>query len=147
MARAQATTLWGEFCGELAAATLYKRNQGKLIRQLTGAAVFLVFGLGAYVMSQTILLGQPQGVKFGIPAAIAVFGAWLAFRVVNMPRFADFLISVEGELHKVTWASRNEVYRATIVVIATMFLFGAILAAYDALWSTLLSALGILKML
>jgi preprotein translocase subunit SecE len=147
MARAQATTFWGEFCGELAAASLYKRNQGKLIRQLTGAAVFLVVALGAYVMSQTLLLSQTQGVRYGVASAITVVGAWLAFRVVNMPRFADFLISVEGELHKVTWASRSEVYRATIVVIATMFIFGIVLAVYDALWSTLLSAIGVLKML
>ena len=58
-------------------------------------------------------------------------GIWLAFRAVNLPQFADFLISVEAEMDKVTWSSRQELYRATVVVITTMVLLGAILLLYD----------------
>jgi preprotein translocase subunit SecE len=143
MARAQATSLWSE----LVVATLYKRNQGKLVRQLTAGAIFLTVALGAYAASQTILLSQPQAIRFGIPAAVGALGAWVAFRLVNHPPFAEFLIAVDGEMNKVTWASRGEVYRATIVVLATMLLFGVVLYVYDLVWMQLLWAIGVLRVI
>ncbi len=42
-----------------------------------------------------------------------------------------FFIEVKGELKKVTWPSRNEVYSTTIVVIATTVLFGFYLWLLD----------------
>jgi len=143
MARAQATSLWSE----LVAATLYKRNQGKLVRQLTAGAIFLTVALGAYAASQTILLSQIQPIRYGIPAAVAAIGAWVAFRLVNHAPFAEFLIAVDGEMNKVTWASRGEVYRATIVVLATMILFGVVLYLYDLVWMQLLWAIGVLRVI
>ncbi len=32
---------------------------------------------------------------------------WLAWRVVNVPSFADFLIATEAELNKVSWTTRR----------------------------------------
>lgn len=132
---------------ELVAATLYKRNQGKLVRQLTAGAIFLTVALGAYAASQTILLSQIQPIRYGIPAAVAAIGAWVAFRLVNHAPFAEFLIAVDGEMNKVTWASRGEVYRATIVVLATMILFGVVLYLYDLVWMQLLWAIGVLRVI
>ena len=48
-----------------------------------------------------------------------------------MPSFADFLISVEAEMNKVSWPTRTELIRASIVVILMIFLLAAILFAYD----------------
>ena len=61
-------------------------------------------------------------------------GAWAIFRAVNYPRFADFLISVEAEMDKVSWSSRQELYRATVVVVVTMFCLGAVLFLFDVFW-------------
>jgi preprotein translocase subunit SecE len=59
-------------------------------------------------------------------------------RIVNLPSFADFLISVEAEMNKVSWPSRGELYRASLVVIVVIFLLTAILLAYDAALRVLL---------
>jgi preprotein translocase subunit SecE len=77
-------------------------------------------------------------VKFLIPASITVAAAWAVFRLVNYPRFAEFLISVEAEMGKVSWASKQELYRATIVVLSTMLFLGVILFFYDLLWQKIL---------
>ena len=58
-------------------------------------------------------------------------GAWAAFRVVNIPRFAEFLISVENEMGKVSWPSRGELFRASLVVLIVIFMLTAILFTYD----------------
>lgn len=141
MARAQTTSLWSD----LAAVSLYKRNQGKLVRQLTAAVIFLTVALGAYSLSQTVLISYGPYVRYGVPALIGAIGGWFAFRVIHHSPFAEFLISVDGELSKVTWASRGEVYRATVVVVATMFLFAIVLYVYDFVWMKLLSAIGVLQ--
>jgi preprotein translocase subunit SecE len=62
-------------------------------------------------------------------------GVWASFRVVNIPAFADFLISVEGEMNKVSWPSRGELFRASVVVILVIFFLAFLLFAYDALLS------------
>ena len=75
---------------------------------------------------------------WGLPFLLAALGFWMAFRVINMPSFADFLISVEAEMNKVSWPSRSELTRASIVVIVVMFVLAAILFVYDYFWQWLL---------
>ncbi len=122
------------FWGELLAVGLYKRNQGRLARQLTAIALAFVVCFGAWTLSQGPLAGYQRGVSLGVPLGIALVGVWISYRLVNYPRFADFLISVEAEMDKVTWSSKQELYRATIVVLVSMFLLGAILFLYDVFW-------------
>jgi preprotein translocase subunit SecE len=61
---------------------------------------------------------------------------------VNIPKFADFLVSVESELEKVTWPTRHEVIQATIVVLVAMFSLGVFLFLIDLLWTWLFSFIG-----
>ena len=68
--------------------------------------------------------------------------SWVAFRAVNVPKFADFLVAVESELEKVTWPSRHEVIQATIVVLVAMFSLGVFLFLIDLLWTWLFSFIG-----
>lgn len=105
-----------------------------MTRQLTAVAVGLFFAFGTWAMSETWLLGEAAEIKVGIPTAIFALGVWISYRLVNYPRFADFLISVEAELDKVSWASWPELYRSTIVVIGTMFFTGFMLAFFDIFW-------------
>lgn len=229
------------FLSELFSARLYKRNQGRLTRQLTAVAVVLLIGMGAYTLSQGWLqsfvdsyaavevtyprnsdqglasslrqLGaeygvdeiagdsQPQSrqmgfrfstdrfwrtqpdlrdemsrkaqnfaeavrarfggqvtvsdpthetetvtwISFGIPALVVVLAAWASYRMVNYPRFADFLISVEAELDKVSWPSWPELFRATGVVIGTMLFFGLVLFFYDIVWAWFFEKVGVLQ--
>jgi len=50
-----------------------------------------------------------------------------------------FLQDVRGELKKVTWPSRGEVYSTTLVVIATSIFFGFYLWGLDIVFSRALS--------
>ena len=69
----------------------------------------------------------------------------MSYRVVNVPSFADFLIAVEAEMNKVSWPTRTELFRSSMVVLIMMFAFGIFLAGCDIFWKLLLSwALGIL---
>ena len=39
---------------------------------------------------------------------------WIIFRLVQYPPFVEFLIATEAEMNKVSWTSRDDLYRATI---------------------------------
>jgi preprotein translocase subunit SecE len=134
------------FWSSMLAAGLYKKNQGRLTRQLTAAAIIVVVALGVWSLFLTFLADvKPQAVQYGIAGAILGLGLWFAYRVVNYPPFADFLVDVEAELGKVSWPSKDELRRATVVVLVTMVLLSAVLLAYDLLWQQILRAIGVLK--
>jgi preprotein translocase subunit SecE len=67
--------------------------------------------------------------------------------MVNFPKFADFLISVEGEMNKVSWPSKGELIRSSIVVIVVIALLAAVLFFYDIFWQFIFGdrVLGILR--
>jgi preprotein translocase subunit SecE len=66
-----------------------------------------------------------------LPFALLVSGVWASFRAVQLPGFADFLISVEGEMNKVSWPARDELFRASVVVMFVIFFLAGILFFYD----------------
>jgi len=123
---------------------LYKRNQGRIARQVTFAALAIIIALGCFRLSQ-IWVDATPAFRFGIPGALLVVGLWICYRLVNISRFADFLISVEGEMAKVSWPSRSELIRSSIVVIVTVIFLAAVLFCYDLIWNELLQALGIIS--
>ena len=121
---------------------IYKPNQGRMVRQFTFFAIAILAAFGCITLANGPLVPYSQAVRLGAPLAIWLFFCWIAFRVVNIPKFADFLVSVESELEKVTWPSRNEVVQATIVVLCTMFFLGLFLFLIDLLWTWLFSFIG-----
>ncbi len=133
------------FFEELFTGSLYKRNQGRLVRQLTCLAIWLFAGAAAWRFHQLYLSSWVSSAAVGylIALAIGVFGAWVGYRLVNWPRFADFLISVEAELNKVSWPTQKELIRASMVVIFTILFMSVLLFAYDAIWRLLFTGLGI----
>jgi preprotein translocase subunit SecE len=106
----------------------YKRNQGRIARQLTFLAIAGTVAIGAWRLST--IADESLG-RYVVPLVVLAVGAWAAFRIVNIPRFAEFLISVENEMNKVSWPSKSELYRASLVVIVVIFLLTAILLSYD----------------
>ena len=96
------------------------------------------------------LAGQLQGVeqynvRLGVPAVVWVLCCWIAFRAVNMPTFADFLISVEAELERVVWPGQQQVIQATIVVLVVMFSLGVFLTGADFVWKWLFELVGFIE--
>lgn len=118
----------------------YKRNQGQIARRTTFGALALIVLLGCWRMSEYFSDKAPL-LHYWAPLAFLVIGLWASFRVVQMPSFADFLISVEGEMNKVSWPSRSELFRATMVVILVVFFLAALLFAYDAILTWVLQVL------
>ena len=128
---------------ELLQPGLYKRNQGRVARQVTFAAAAIIVSLGCWRLSIFWSDAEPL-FRFAIPGVLLLIGLWISYRVVNISRFADFLISVEGEMAKVSWPGRTELIRSSIVVIVTIIFLAAILFCYDLIWNELLKALGVL---
>jgi preprotein translocase subunit SecE len=141
----------GGLWSELLRFSVYKRSQGRVARQVTFAVLAVTCAIAAWRLAQLLPLWfAPAGgsatedlgvVRFLIPGLVLALGAWLAFRAVNVPRFADFLIAVESEMAKVSWPSADEVLRSSAVIIFLMFALAGILAAYDLFWWFVLRSL------
>ncbi len=125
----------GEFFRELAKVGLYKRSQGRVSRQVTAAALAVIFMAGCYSLHTVLLSSRGVsgvgGIAYWLPGALLLGFWWVSYRVVNVPAFADFLISVETEMIKVSWPSWSELFRASIVVILFLFAFAGLMFGFD----------------
>lgn len=140
----------------------YKKGQGLRARRMTMFGIILLVGCGlwAYLSPRQIILGDAWrlGLPFGgellilhsttvtVAILVAVLTLWFSYRLVNYPRFADFLIATEAEMNKVSWASRRRIVQDTIVVLTTVVLLTVFLYVTDVVWSTLLKWIGVLQM-
>ena len=75
-------------------------------------------------------------------AIVAVLGIWASFRAINYPTFADFLVSVEAEMSKVSWPSKQELYLNTRVVLIFMALFTILIFLYDVIFRFIFGLFG-----
>ena len=73
------------------------------------------------------------------PLLFVALSLWFAWRVVNHTSFADFLIATEAEMNKVSWSTRAQLVRDTLVVLATVFIITAFLFVVDIFWGWILS--------
>ena len=73
--------------------------------------------------------------QFTIPLILIAATLWLAWRVVNYPVFADFLIATEAEINKVSWTSRRALFRDAIVVLVSLVLVTIFLFFVDLFWA------------
>ena len=127
---------WMQILHELFRYDLYKRTQGRMVRQITCLVIWVTFALGAWRMFS--LMGDPV-FKYVLPSILLVAGLWIGYRAVNLPTFADFLIAVEAEMNKVSWPSQQELIRASVVVVVLIFGLTVVLYLYDVTWFWLLS--------
>jgi preprotein translocase subunit SecE len=130
----------GALVQELFRVGLYKRSQGRIARQVTFGSLAVIFALGAWCLSDHYS-NRGLGIQFGLPLAVLAFGLWLSFRIVQLPSFADFLISVEAEMNKVSWPQRSELFRSSIVVMLMIFMLAFVLLLFDLMWKFLLGRL------
>jgi preprotein translocase subunit SecE len=109
---------------------------------VTFAALAVSVLLGLWQLSETLKAyygNESYGnvVIYLIPGALLAAGWWVCYRVVNLPSFADFLIAVEAEMNKVSWPSRSELIRASVVVLLTILLLSFVLFGFDFMWTWL----------
>jgi preprotein translocase subunit SecE len=128
----------------------YKRSQGRVTRQLTAAMLSLIVLFGVYTLYQKLLTGfsADEGLGGQLPLIVAVsltvIGLWATFRIIHWPRFADFLISVEAEMDKVTWSDWDELKRSTAVVLFAMVFLTIVLFVFDVFWQRVFTSTGVL---
>lgn len=101
------------------------------------------FGLWTIARNEAVEAVIRRSVHHGLPFLLLLLGLWAAYRLVNVPGFADFLIAVEAEMNKVSWPTRGELYRSSIVVLVTIFALAAVLFVFDFFWQSVFNYLGI----
>ncbi len=115
---------------------VYKRSQGRVARQVTFAALGVTTAFGAWRLFQSLIAfgSLPDGYRYLVAGSVLLVGLWLSYRLVNYARFADFLIAVEAEMNKVSWPTRGELWRSSLVVITVIFVMALVLYCFDVFW-------------
>jgi preprotein translocase subunit SecE len=125
----------GGFLQELVSLSVYKRSQGRITRQASFGALLVVIAFGCYRLNATMLLWLPldtwYGVAYWLPGFLLLAGGWFSYRLVNVPGVADFMIAVEAEMNKVSWPTRLELFRASMVVLFCIVALALLLYGYD----------------
>lgn len=125
--------------------TNYKKTQGRPTRQI--ALCVVIASLSWLLISVAALFVRRQ-VGIGWLSiciiAIGVAGA-ISVALLNRPRWADFLISVQAEIDKVTWPSKSEVHKHTLVVLVLLVSIAAIVFAFDIVWQWVFKTIGFLQ--
>ena len=129
---------------------IYKKGQGYYTRMCSAIAGGILAAMGSYALYQKLEVIQTQGsnlrswLRVGIPLVLFMLLALLLFKLMNMPKLADFMISTEGEMKKVSWSSKKELIGSTKVVIGTVITMAIFLATVDFFFVWLFKLLGIL---
>ena len=133
----------GSMVAELFRAGSYKPSQGRTVRMVTAVTIGVIVVLSAWRLKETLAIAAPDAQWIG-PGVLLAAGSWLAYRVVNIPKFSEFLIAVEAEMSKVSWPTQTELIRSSIVVIVFIIALAAILFAFDLIWKAVFQFLGVI---
>ena len=100
---------------------------------------FVVIAILTFYLSDKLIsfvwgyFAEPKGTLVsGVAAIIGILTGFLLYRHPKVRPLAD---EVAGELSKVTWPTRQETWRNTIVVIITSIIAAAYLGIFDSIWS------------
>lgn len=133
-----------QFLTNLVSTNKYKPNQGWNARLYTFIGIILVVASGVW-SAHEILLDESPAWRFGVPALIAAVCAWVTYRIVQFPPFAEFLIATEAEMNKVSWTTKADLQRATTVVLTTVVVLAVFLFLVDWIWLFVLKLIGVLQ--
>ena len=132
--------------------TIYKRGQGYWTRMGTALAVALIaFLFAEFVYGRLRVGASVYGWRLSTLGMVAIAGAvfaaimLFAWRTMNKPSNADFLIATDSEMKKVNWTTRKELIGSTKVVIFFMVLISVLLFALDLLFGYLFYVIKVLE--
>ncbi|MBA4067717.1 MAG: preprotein translocase subunit SecE [Isosphaera sp.] len=133
----------------------YKSSLGQKARRLTILGILLLGGTGIYSLwvARTLPENWALALPFENPGSVTVLPdaqsmvpglllaltLWVAFRAVNIPSFAEFLIATEAEMNKVSWTPKRRLAQDTVVVLTTTLIMVLFLLVVDLFWGALLS--------
>lgn len=133
---------------------VYKPSQGTNVRWASAGAGALLALAGAQFVYEQLLpaiistsnSAASLYTRYLVPVAFFVGMLYLIFRYVGQsPRVVDFLIATEGEMKKVNWSTRKEVFGATRVVIFLLLALGLILFFVDVFFILFFEQIDVLK--
>ena len=111
---------------------IYKRGQGKYTRLCSAFGGLAVAGLGCVQLYKQLEARTTNlWLMTMVPAGLLVVLSILIFYLVNRASVADFMISAEGEMKKVSWSSRKEIAVSTFIVIVVVFVMAGLLGGSD----------------
>jgi preprotein translocase subunit SecE len=131
------------YFAELFHVGIYKRTQGRVSRQVTFVTMAVIIAYGLWQLSDA-LMSQGHWMQFALPGVLLLGGWWVMYRLVNVPNVADFLIAVEAEMNKVSWPTRQELFRGSAVVLITIILLATVLFMFDMIWNKFFTWIGVL---
>jgi preprotein translocase subunit SecE len=133
-----------QFFLNLLKTNLYKPMQGWHARVYTAAGLAMIVAAGVWRLHEASLDAAPLW-RLGFPATVALVLGWSVFRIVHYPPFAEFLIATEAEMNKVSWTSKEDLYRSTAVVLVAVLVMAVYLFVVDWFWLFILRNLGVLQ--
>lgn len=118
---------------------LYRWPQGRIMRVIVLVAVLLMaLDLGLHAWGQYNAWATAtdrdatnliyMGLLGGFGAIVLVYGV---LAVAVLPKPAQFLIEVEQEMARVTWPSRTDLIRSTILIALLSVILAVIIAIVD----------------
>lgn len=122
--------------------TNYKKTQGRPARQIA-LCVVVSFLSWVFISTASVFVRRQAGVFWLCVCLTAVvLASVISVLFLNRPRWADFLISVQSEIDKVTWPSKAEVKRHTVVVLVLLFSMASIVFVFDIVWQWVFKTVG-----
>jgi preprotein translocase SecE subunit len=151
--------------------TVYKSGQGYWTRMLTaaGAAVLAALTISflytnlppaltaafnngekltdptAKVQAAAHAATLARNITWAICGGFLIGFSLIAWKVLNKPFNADFLIATDSEMKKVNWTSQKELWGSTKVVIFFMFLMAFLLFVTDVFFAQFFKFITVLK--
>ena len=116
---------------------IYKKGQGFYTRAGTALGTSILTALGCWSLYRKLegITGMKTEIRMlvqaGVPLFVFLVIIWIIYKVLNKPRVADFMIATEGEMKKVSWSSKKEIFTSTKVVIYTVIFLAMMLFAVD----------------
>jgi preprotein translocase subunit SecE len=105
---------------------------GIVVAAAVGKLFSLVFS--AIGVTDLPLIGQQLKLSSAVGIAVAVVAGLVA---VNNAKAHEFCVDVVHELRRVTWPSRDETQRSTVIVIVTTLIISGMLGVFDYVWAQL----------
>ena len=146
--------------------TPFKRTQGQKVRRGTILGILILAGCGIYTLINhwaptpanqpfpywSVLVPFSGGrsiillpaLQVTVPVLLGLASLWFAYRTVNLPVFADFLIATEAEMNKVSWTTRARLVQDTVVVLVAVVLLTFFLFVVDWCWSLALKSVDVI---
>lgn len=125
---------------------LHKPDHGKWTRIITGSGIGLLTAWGVYwLLEELRITGASELVLGGVALVILVSVGIFAWWILNKPKIVDFMSATEGEMRKVNWPSKKEIWGSTGVVIAGTLFIVSLLFIIDFSFAALFTWIDILQ--